>query len=102
MSPAFLQSEVWKFVSETYAVRRAWAREVSVFAWRESMRPGQAYWKGNCLGNFGYWWRHRPGGMKLDPNALRYMSKEEYRTLQAVELGQKNVSADSANGLIFA
>ncbi len=40
--------------------------------------------------------------MKLDANALRYMSKEEYRTLQAVELGQKNVSADSANGLIFA
>lgn len=28
--------------------------------------------------------------MKLDANALRYMSKEEYRTLQAVELGQKN------------
>ena len=40
--------------------------------------------------------------MKLDANALRYMSKEEYRTLQAVELGQKNVSAESANGFIFA
>lgn len=40
--------------------------------------------------------------MKLDANALRYMSKEEYRTLQAVELGQKNVSADSANAFIFA
>ena len=29
--------------------------------------------------------------MKLDVNALRYLSKEEFRTLQAVELGQKNV-----------
>jgi hypothetical protein len=31
--------------------------------------------------------------MKLDVNALRYLSNEEFRTLQAVELGQKNVSA---------
>ncbi len=31
--------------------------------------------------------------MKLDVNALRYLSKEEYRVLQAVELGQKNVRA---------
>lgn len=30
--------------------------------------------------------------MKLDVNALRYLSKEEYRVLQAIELGQKNVS----------
>jgi len=29
--------------------------------------------------------------MKLDVNGLRYLSKEEFRTLQAVELGQKNV-----------
>lgn len=29
--------------------------------------------------------------MKLDVNALRYLSREEFRTLQAVELGQKNV-----------
>ncbi|KAK9813106.1 hypothetical protein WJX72_009167 [[Myrmecia] bisecta] len=28
--------------------------------------------------------------MKLDVNALRYMSKEEFRTLVAVEIGQKN------------
>ncbi|KAK9840755.1 hypothetical protein WJX81_002413 [Elliptochloris bilobata] len=28
--------------------------------------------------------------MKLDVNALRYLSREEFRTLQAVELGQKN------------
>ncbi|CAK0784016.1 hypothetical protein CVIRNUC_007219 [Coccomyxa viridis] len=28
--------------------------------------------------------------MKLDANSLRYMSKEEYRTLQALELGQRN------------
>ncbi|CAL5226049.1 g8861 [Coccomyxa viridis] len=28
--------------------------------------------------------------MKLDVNALRYLSKEEYRVLQAIELGQKN------------
>ena len=30
--------------------------------------------------------------MKLDVNALRYLSKDEYRALQAIELGQKNVS----------
>ncbi len=31
--------------------------------------------------------------MKLDVNALRYLSREEFRTLQAVEVGQKNVRA---------
>ena len=31
--------------------------------------------------------------MKLDVNALRYLSKEEYRVLQAIELGQKNVGS---------
>ena len=31
--------------------------------------------------------------MRLDVNALRYLSKEEYRVLQAIELGQKNVSS---------
>lgn len=35
-------------------------------------------------------------GMKLDVNALRYLSREELRTLQAVELGQKNVRCDIA------
>ena len=30
--------------------------------------------------------------MKLDVNALRYLSREAFRTLQAVEVGQKNVS----------
>ncbi len=29
--------------------------------------------------------------MKLDVNVLRYLTREELRTLQAVELGQKNV-----------
>jgi len=33
--------------------------------------------------------------MKLDVNALRYLSKEEFRTLQAVELGQKNVRSEA-------
>ena len=28
--------------------------------------------------------------MKLDVNALRYMSKDEFRVLTAVEMGQKN------------
>jgi hypothetical protein len=31
--------------------------------------------------------------MKLDVNVLRYLSKEEFRVLTAVEMGQKNVSA---------
>jgi hypothetical protein len=30
--------------------------------------------------------------MKLDVNVLRYLSKEEFRVLTAVEMGQKNVS----------
>lgn len=30
--------------------------------------------------------------MKLDVNVLRYLSKEEWRTLTSVEMGQKNVS----------
>jgi hypothetical protein len=29
--------------------------------------------------------------MKLDVNVLRYMTKEEFRVLTAVEMGQKNV-----------
>ena len=29
--------------------------------------------------------------MKLDINALRYLSQEEFRVLTAVEMGQKNV-----------
>jgi hypothetical protein len=34
--------------------------------------------------------------MKLDCNMLRYLSKDEWRVLVAVEMGQKNVSAASA------
>ena len=30
--------------------------------------------------------------MKLDVNQLRYLSKDDFRVLQAVELGQRNVS----------
>jgi len=30
--------------------------------------------------------------MKLDVNSLRYLSKEEWRVLGSVELGQRNVS----------
>ena len=29
--------------------------------------------------------------MKLDVNALKYLTKEEWRVLSAVELGQRNV-----------
>lgn len=29
--------------------------------------------------------------MKLDVNALRYLSREDFRVLTAVEMGQKNV-----------
>lgn len=29
--------------------------------------------------------------MKLDANALRYLSRDDWRVLTAVELGQKNV-----------
>ncbi len=31
-------------------------------------------------------------GMKLDVNVLRYLSKDDFRVLVAVEMGQKNVS----------
>lgn len=31
--------------------------------------------------------------MKLDVNALRYLSREDFRVLTAVEMGQKNVRA---------
>ena len=30
--------------------------------------------------------------MKLDVNVLRYLSREDFRVLTAVEMGQKNVS----------
>lgn len=30
--------------------------------------------------------------MKLDVNALRYLTKDEFRVLTAVEMGMKNVS----------
>jgi RIO-like serine/threonine protein kinase len=38
--------------------------------------------------------------MKLDVNALRYITKEEFRALQAVELGQRNVQAPLSFTLI--
>lgn len=31
--------------------------------------------------------------MKLDVNVLRYLSRDDFRTLTAVEMGQKNVIA---------
>jgi RIO-like serine/threonine protein kinase len=34
--------------------------------------------------------------MKLDVNALRYLSREDFRVLTAVEMGQKNVSCAHA------
>ncbi len=37
--------------------------------------------------------------MKLDVNVLRYLSKEDFRVLTAVEMGQKNVSV-TGKGLI--
>lgn len=33
--------------------------------------------------------------MKLDPSALRYLSKDDFRVLTAVELGQRNVRASN-------
>jgi len=33
--------------------------------------------------------------MKLDVNVLRYLSKEEFRVLTSVEMGQKNVGRRS-------
>ena len=38
-------------------------------------------------------------GMKLDANVLRYLTKEEFRVLTAVEQGQRNVSADGESSL---
>jgi len=35
----------------------------------------------------------RPRCLQLDVNVLRYLSKEDFRVLTAVEMGQKNVSA---------
>lgn len=32
--------------------------------------------------------------MKLDVNVLRYLSREDFRVLTAVEMGQKNVRGD--------
>ena len=32
------------------------------------------------------------GTMKLDVNVLRYLSKDEFRVLVAVEMGMRNVS----------
>jgi hypothetical protein len=34
--------------------------------------------------------------MKLDVNVLRYLSKEDFRVLTSVEMGQKNVSPRAA------
>lgn len=50
--------------------------------------------QGVCLRSWGV---SAPGGgaraatMKLDPSALRYLSKDDFRVLTAVELGQRNV-----------
>ena len=34
--------------------------------------------------------------MKLDPNQLRYLAREDFRVLTAVELGMRNVRARPA------
>lgn len=34
--------------------------------------------------------------MKLDVNMLRYLSKEDFRVLTAVEMGMRNVKASAA------
>ncbi len=36
--------------------------------------------------------------MKLDVNVLRYLSKDDFRVLTAVEMGQKNVSQRGTRG----
>ncbi len=38
--------------------------------------------------------------MKFDVNVLRYLSKDEYRVLVAVEVGQKNVSSGLCSGSV--
>lgn len=38
--------------------------------------------------------------MKLDVNQLRYLSRDDFRVLQAVELGQRNVS--TSRSCLFA
>jgi len=35
--------------------------------------------------------------MKLDVNALRYLSREDFRVLTAIEMGQKNVRSRFEN-----
>lgn len=35
------------------------------------------------------------GAMKFDVNVLRYLSKEEFRVLTAVEMGMRNVSGEA-------
>ena len=39
--------------------------------------------------------------MKLDVNQLRYLSKDDFRVLQAVELGQKNVRSYSGEATLL-
>ena len=39
--------------------------------------------------------------MKLDVKTLRYLDKDAFRVLQAVELGQKNVSPLQAYGMLL-
>lgn len=41
---------------------------------------------------------HKPDTMKLDVNVLRYLSKDEFRVLTAVEMGQKNVGMEWRGG----
>lgn len=40
--------------------------------------------------------------MKLDVNVLRYLGKDDFRTLTAVEMGQKNVRLNSTRILLIA
>lgn len=40
--------------------------------------------------------------MKLDVNVLRYLSREDFRVLTAVEMGQKNVRAGQLNTITSA
>lgn len=46
--------------------------------------------------------RRAYSNMKLDTNALRYLTKEDFRVLTAVEMGQKNVGRTRAEGASFA
>lgn len=69
-------------------------REVRGCVWRTAPPGGWGRIEGVCLRKWGV---SAPAGgaraatMKLDPSALRYLSKDDFRVLTAVELGQRNV-----------